>query len=147
LDIVLLLLFFGSGYTILNTGVSLTHLRDSYTACETHRKRLHRIAEQQVRKPKDSGPTLKALQVVDGETQLVGVDNFDVRYDAEGRSVGSAYGGSVTPDYWSHAPPKSVTSSRGWLFPVPPMSGSIKSLYAPNILTATSRCLRDLRRA
>jgi uncharacterized protein YpmS len=93
LDAVLLVLFVSSGHTILNTGVALTHLRESYTDCEAHRDLLHRLAEQQIREPTGGAPTLKVLKVI------------DLRYDGQGRYLGSNYGGSYTPGFGSLPPP------------------------------------------
>lgn len=105
LDAVLLVLFVSSGHTILNTGVALTHLRESYTDCEAHRDLLHRLAEQQIRKPTGGAPTLRVLKVIDGKTHLVDLDDFDLRYDGQGRYLGSNYGGSYTPGFGSLPPP------------------------------------------
>jgi len=101
LDTILFVIFFGSGYAIIDMSVSLTHLNEGFADCEAHRDLLHELAREQLREPTGAPPTLTVTRNVDGYTQVLEYGDFTARYDADGRYLGSQYGGSVSPGFWA----------------------------------------------
>jgi hypothetical protein len=86
-------------YSTLDSGVSQTHGAEGRADCEVHRDFLHTLMRNRITREDIRTAHVKVTRAVEEHSHDVGAEDFELKYDKQGRYLGSRYGASNTPGF------------------------------------------------
>ncbi|MFP2909726.1 hypothetical protein ACLESD_32705 [Pyxidicoccus sp. 3LFB2] len=86
-------------FTVVDSAVSLTYMRDGYADCAAHRDWLNAMLRGQVTRAQVKAARPKVTRTMEDHSSVLEPGDVSVHYDANGRYASSQLGASTTPGY------------------------------------------------
>jgi hypothetical protein len=86
-------------YSLVDGGVTQTYMSEGYADCEAHRDFLHAQARGRLTRDAMRSTPVKVTWSANDYTRDVEADEFELKFDKQGRYVGSRFGASQTKGF------------------------------------------------